>query len=103
MTNAMVAFGIAVGGASLIFYALMTRLQNRNQVRRSSGDSASAGDSATYAMGDGWTMAGWFGGHSGTHGFGNSTDNLGNPMDFGGSDFGEGGDGGGGGGGDGGD
>jgi hypothetical protein len=54
MTNAMVALGIAVGGASLIFCALMTRLQNRNRIRRSSGDSSSAGDSATYATGDGW-------------------------------------------------
>jgi hypothetical protein len=100
MTNAMAAFGIAVGGASLIFHALMARLQNRKRIRRSSGDGSSASDSATYATGDGWTMASWFGGgHSGTHGFGNSMDGLGNPIEFGGgSDFG-GGDGGGGGGG----
>jgi hypothetical protein len=100
MTNAMAAFGIAVGGASLIFYALMARLQNRRRIRRSSGDGSPASDSATYATGDGWTMASWFGGgHSGTHGFGSSMDGLGNPIEFGGgSDFG-GGDGGGGGGG----
>jgi hypothetical protein len=104
MTNSMVAFGIAVAGASLIFYALMTRLQNRKRIRRSSGDSSSPSESATYATGDGWTMAAWFGGgHSGTHGFGNSMDGLGNRIDFGGaSDFGggdggSGGDGGGGG------
>ena len=96
MTNAVVAFGIAVAGASLIFYALMTPLRNRRRIRQSSGDSSSAGDSASYATGDGWTMAGWLGGsHSGTHGWGHSTDSLGNPMDVGGGDFGGGGGGGG--------
>ena len=38
MTSAMVTFAIAVGGTSLICYALMTRLQNRRAGRGSSGD-----------------------------------------------------------------
>jgi hypothetical protein len=43
MTSAMVTFAIAVGGTSLICYALMTRRQNRRANRRSSGDSSGAG------------------------------------------------------------
>jgi hypothetical protein len=38
MTSTMVTFAIAVGGTSLICYALMTRLQNRRAGRGSSGD-----------------------------------------------------------------
>jgi hypothetical protein len=57
MTNAMAAFGLAVGGTSLICYALMTRLQNSQRTRRSSGEG-SASDGGNY--GDGWTLAGWF-------------------------------------------
>ena len=38
MTSAMMTFAIAVGGTSLICYALMTRLQNRRAGRGSSGD-----------------------------------------------------------------
>jgi len=42
MTGAMVAFGIAVGGFSLICYVLMARLQNRCAQRGSSFDGAGA-------------------------------------------------------------
>ena len=41
-TSALVTFGIAVGGTSLICYAL-TRLQNRRANRGSSGDSSGDG------------------------------------------------------------
>ena len=91
MTSAMTAFGIAVGGTSLICYALMTRLQNRRGNRRSSGDNASA-DGGNYVGGGGRTIAHWFGGgHSGL-------DSSGNPSDTNGSDSGGGGSEGGGGG-----
>jgi hypothetical protein len=97
VTNAMLAFGIAVGGTSLICYALMTRLQNSKRTRRPSGDG-SAPDAGNYATGDGWTIASWFASDHST------TDSSGNPSDFGAGDSsGGGGDaGGGGGGGDGG-
>jgi hypothetical protein len=55
MTNAMGTFGIAVGGTSLICYALMTRLQNRRANRRSSGDSSGAGN-GNHGGGDGWSI-----------------------------------------------
>jgi len=91
MTSAMAAFGIAVGGASLICYLLMTRLQNGKRNPRSSGDSSTV-DGGSQAAGDGWTLASWFGSsHS-------ALDGSGNPSDFGASDSGGGGDGGGGGG-----
>ena len=61
MTSAMAAFGIAVGGTSLICYLLMTRSQNSRRKRRSAGDS-SATDGGNYSGGDGWTIASWFGG-----------------------------------------
>jgi hypothetical protein len=84
MTSAMTAFGIAVGGTSLVCYVLMTRLQNRRGNRRSSGDNSSA-DGANYAGGDGWTIGNRFGGdHS-------ALDSSGNPTDFGGGDVGGGG------------
>lgn len=84
MTNAMAAFGMAVGGTSLICYALMTRLQNRKRNHRSSGDSAT--DGGNYAGGDSWSVPAWFGGgHSGI-------DSSGNPVDSGGGDSGGGGD-----------
>jgi hypothetical protein len=38
MTGAMAAVGIAVGGTTLICYALMVRLQNSRRKRQSSGD-----------------------------------------------------------------
>jgi hypothetical protein len=42
MSAAMVSLGFAVGGTSLICYALMTRLQNRG-VRRVTGGPAGDG------------------------------------------------------------
>ena len=96
MTSAMVTFAIAVGGTSLICYALMTRLQNRRANRASSGDSSGAG-SGNYSGGDGWSISNWFGGDNA------ALDSSGNPIDSGGGDSGGGGDGGGGDGGGGGD
>ncbi len=96
MTNAMAAFGIAVGGTSLICYLLMTRLQNRQRNRRSSGDD-SATDGGNYAGGDGWSHRELVRRRP------FRTDSSGNPSDFGGGDSGGGGDGGGGDGGGGGD
>src|SRR3977135_2351603 len=49
----MVAFVVAVAGASLVCHVLMTRLQNRRGSRRSSSDSA--GSDGTYAGGGGWS------------------------------------------------
>jgi hypothetical protein len=91
MTSAMMAFGIAVGGTSLICYVLMTRLQNRRGNRRSSGDNSST-DGGNYVGGDGWTIANWFGGNHST------SDSSDNPSDSGGGDSGGGGSDGGGGG-----
>jgi hypothetical protein len=90
-TSALVTFGIAVGGTSLICYALVTRLQNRRVNRRSSGDNSGDG-SGNYGGADGWSIfSNRFGGdHS-------ALDNSGNPSDSGGGDSGGGGDGGGGG------
>ena len=84
MTSAMAAFGIAVGVTSLICYLLMTRVQNSKRNLRSSGDSSTP-DGGSYAAGDGWTLANWFGsGHS-------TLDSSGNPSDFGAGDSGGGG------------
>jgi hypothetical protein len=58
MTSAMAAFGIAVGGTSLICYVLMTRLQNSRRKRRSSGDSFGT-DCGNFAIGDGWSILNW--------------------------------------------
>jgi hypothetical protein len=52
MTSAMTAFGMAVGGVSLICYLLMMRLQNRRANRGSSGCSP-APNGGDYAGGDG--------------------------------------------------
>jgi hypothetical protein len=103
MTNAMTVFVIAVGGAAVVFYLLMTRLENRRRIRRSSADGV-APDPASYFGGDGWSFASWFGGaHSAFDGSG-QVDSSG--FHSGGGDFGGGGVGGdfggGGGGGDGG-
>ena len=81
MTSAMVTFAIAVGGTSLICYALMTRLQNRRSNRRSSGDSSGVG-STNYSGGDGWSISNWFGGDN------SALDSSGNPIDSGGGDSG---------------
>ena len=89
MSGAMVAFGFAVAGTSMICYGLMTRAERVKRNRRSAGDSSI--DSGSPSGGEGWAVASWFGGdHS-------ATDSSGNPGDFGGGDSG-GGDGGGGGG-----
>src|ERR1700730_17164452 len=87
MTNAMTAFGIAVGGTSLL-YLLMTRLRNGRRSRGSSSDS-SGSDSGYYAGGDGWGLSSWFGGGD------SASDNSCTSSD--GGDSGGGGDGGGGG------
>lgn len=78
MMNAMAAFGMAVGGTSLICYVLMTRLQDGKRTRRSSGDR-SANDSTNVGGGDSSAL-----------------DSSGNLTDGGGGDSGGGGDGGGG-------
>ena len=61
MTNAMVTLGIAVGGTSLICYALITRLHNRRANRGSSADS-SGGGSGNDSGEHGWSISNWFGG-----------------------------------------
>jgi hypothetical protein len=94
MTGAMVAFGCAVAGTSMICYALMTRAERMKRNRRSGGDTSSDGGSSSGS--EGWAVASWFGGH-------NATDSSGNPVDFGGGDSGGGDGGGGDGGGGGGD
>jgi hypothetical protein len=87
MTSALAAFGMAVGGTSLICYALMTRLQNRRRNRPSPGASFEAGG-GNFAGGDGWSNLTWSGGdHS-------ATDCSGNPADSNGGDGGGGCDGG---------
>jgi hypothetical protein len=101
MTSAMMAFGIAVGGAALIGYLLMARPQHRRGVGGSSGDG-SGSNGGNYA-GDGWSIASWSGGgNSGSHdsGTSNDSDGGGDGGGGGGDGGGGGGDGGGGGGGD---
>jgi hypothetical protein len=50
--NGMTAFMIAVGGASLMFYWLMTWAQNRSARRSPAGEGA--GHGASYQSGGGW-------------------------------------------------
>jgi hypothetical protein len=88
MTGAMAAFGMAVGGASLICYALMTRVQNRRRNRPLSGGSFETGG-GNFASSDGWRILNWFSGHN------YATDCSGNPADSAGGDSGGGCDGGG--------
>ena len=88
MTGAMVAFGCAVAGTSMICYALMTRAERVKRHRRSAGDTSIDGGSTSGS--EGWAVASWFGGDPST------TDSSGNPSDFGGGEGGGGGDGGGG-------
>jgi hypothetical protein len=91
------AIGIAIGGTSLICYALMRRSPRRRDGRGSS-DSGTGADFGGYAGGGG--HFGWFGGdhspsdHSASVGPGDFSGG-----DSGGGDSGGGGDGGGGGGG----
>ena len=81
MAGAMVAFGVAVAGTSMICYALMTRADRGKRNRRSVGDTSI--DGASTSGGEGWAVASWFGvDHS-------TTDSSGNPSDFAGGDSGE--------------
>jgi len=89
MTSALAAFGIAVGGTSLICYLLMTRLQNRSANRGSSGHSC--GPDGGNDTGGGWSISSWFGGDN------SASDGSGNPSEAGGGDGGGCADGGGGG------
>jgi hypothetical protein len=88
--SGMTAFMIAVGGASLICYWLMNRVQNRSARRSPAGDGSD--DGASYDSGGGWHAFNWFGGDSST------SDNSGPSGDSSGGDSSGGGDGGGGGG-----
>ena len=90
MTNAMAVFGAAVGGTSLICYALMTRFRKRRGRRGSAGDSSGV-DGGDHT-GGAWNLASWFGGDNA------SLDSSGNPADSGGGESGGGGGGDGGGG-----
>jgi hypothetical protein len=96
MTGEMAAFGIAVGGTSLVCYLLMTRLQNRRANRRSPYDGPSP-EAGNFSGADGWTISSWFGSDN------PAFDSSGNPGDSSGSNTGGGADGGGGGDGGGGD
>jgi hypothetical protein len=90
VTSAMAAFGIAIGGASLACYLLMTRSETR-RARRGSSRDGSGPDGGNYAESNHGSMFSWFGSdHS-------ATDSSGNPVDGGGVDSGGGSDGGGGG------
>jgi hypothetical protein len=81
MTGEMAAFGIAVGGTSLVCYVLMTRLQNPRANRRSPGDGSSP-DGGNYTGADGWSISSWFGCDN------PAFDSPGDPSDSGGSDSG---------------
>jgi hypothetical protein len=76
MMGAVAAIGIAIGGASLICYALMRRSPRRQDGRRSS-DAGTGADIGGYA-GDSGGHFGWFGGdhspsdHSASVGVGDS-------------------------------
>jgi hypothetical protein len=96
MTSAMAAFGIAVGGTSLVCYVLMTRLQRRRANRRSLRDSPSPA-AGNFSGADGWSISSRFGSDN------PAFDSSGNPSGSGGSDSGGGDGGGGDGGGSGGD
>ena len=86
MMSEMAAFGIAVGGTSLVCSLLMTRLQNRRASRRSRRDDLSS-DGGNYAEADGRSISSWFGGDN------PAFDSSGNSSDSGGSDSGGGADG----------
>jgi hypothetical protein len=89
MTGEMAAFGIAVGGTSLVCYLLVTRLQNRRANRTVPRDG-SLPDGGHFAGADSWSTFRWFGGDN------RALDSSGNPGDSGGGDCGGGADGGGG-------
>jgi hypothetical protein len=77
MTGEMAAFGIAVGGTSLICYLMMTRLQNRCANRSVPRDGSSP-DGGHFAGADSWSTFRWFGGDN------RALDSSGNPGDSGG-------------------
>src|SRR5882757_1569447 len=83
MTGEIAAFGIAVGGTSLVCYLLMTRLQNRRRNRKPPRDGSSP-DGGYHAGADAWSFSGWFGSDN------PAFDSSGNPSDSGGSDSGSG-------------
>ena len=87
MTSAVAAFGIAVGGMSLVCYALMTRLRSSRRNRRSPGDNSS--DGGNYAVGDSWSPA-WFVGNHLAPDSSVASDSSGNPIDSGGDSGGDG-------------
>jgi hypothetical protein len=94
MTGAVTALGIAVGGASLACYLLMTRSQKRSAKRGPSrGGPGPDGGSYAESNADAWS---WFGSEHST------IDSSANPADGGGGHSGGGSDGGGDGGGGGG-
>jgi hypothetical protein len=80
----MTAFGVAVGGTSLVCYLLMTCLQNRRANRRSARQLLARRPQLYRGQ---WL--GWFGGEIAAF------DSSGNPSDSGGSESGGDGDGGG--------
>src|SRR5271154_5953250 len=91
LASVIAAFGMAVGGTSLLCYVLMTRLQNRRENRRPSREGFT--DAGNYSGGDGGSISSWLGGDN------SALDSSGNPSsDGGGGGDGGGSDGGGGGG-----
>jgi len=56
MMSVMTAFLIAVGGASLIFYLLMARAQDRSAEPDSSASDSAATGGQLWFGGDGWNV-----------------------------------------------
>ena len=96
MTSGMMAFLAALGGASLVCYLLMNRVQNRGARRDSAGGDGSGSSSYDASGGSGWNPLSWFSRDSSSS---DSSDSSGYSSggDSGGGDSGGGGDGGGGG------
>jgi hypothetical protein len=85
--SGMTAFWVAVGGASMICYWLMTRMQNRGSRRQNSTGGNS--DSGSYDSGSGgWNIASWFSSDNSS----SESSSSGSWSDSGGSDSGGGGD-----------
>jgi hypothetical protein len=101
MTSEMTAFVIAVGGASVACYLLMSRAETRRAKGQSSRDGSTS-DGGGYGDSNGGSIFGWFAGdhHSAADSSGNPADSGGGGGDSGGGNDGGGGDGGGGGGSD---
>ncbi|OIQ69984.1 hypothetical protein GALL_484090 [mine drainage metagenome] len=97
MTGALAALAIAVGGTSLIWFALMTRAERQRNARRTSSDGGGS-DGGTYSSGDtGSHFWSWFGDD---HSASDSSGHSGGSDGWGGGDSGGAGGGDGGGGGD---